>query len=259
MTTKTVKPGLVGPQLVAHRGYAARYPENSLAGCAAALALGCHYVEIDIQLCADGVPVLLHDQNLARTAGADILITDVDSRTLSEYDVAERQRLGPSVPFTPLPTLAAYVELLQQWPAARTFIEIKEESLRHFGQSLVAERILASLQPIIERCIIISYDTAVLRHVQALAACPTGWVLTHYDATRHQSALDLAPDYLICNYRKMDDADLWPGTWRWMLYEVTDAALALRLCHRGATLIETMAIGELIKDLRLRHGESDGG
>jgi glycerophosphoryl diester phosphodiesterase len=253
MTNKRVNDHSAGPRLVAHRGYAAHHPENSLAACEAALALGCRYVEIDIQLSADGVPVLLHDLNLARTAGTDILITDIDSGRLGQYDVAEHQRLGPDVPFTPLPTLAAYVELLQRWPAASSFIEIKEESLSHFGRDFVIERLLQALHPIIDRCIIISYDTSVLRHIQTLAVCPTGWVLTRYDAGHRQTAVELKPDYLICNHVKTGDERLWPGNWCWMLYEVTDAALALRLYRRGATLIETMAIGELLEDRRLRH------
>jgi glycerophosphoryl diester phosphodiesterase len=258
MTDSHVHESADKPILVAHRGYAARYPENSLQGCEAALRLGCRYIEIDIQLTADGVPVLLHDLTLSRTADRDICITDIDSGTLASYDIADRQRLGGDVPFTALPTLAAYVNLLRQWPTARTFVEIKEESLAHFGHDFVSERILTVLEPIIDRCIAISYDIKVIRQIQALDICQTGWVLKHYDTVHHELAQQLGPDYLICNYQKLADSRLWPGNWQWMLYEVTDATLAVDLFRRGSTLIETMAIGDLLKDLDTVTGTTPG-
>ena len=45
---------------------------------------------------------------------------------------------------------------------------------------------------------------------------------------------------------------LWPGPWRWAVYEVGDATLALGLAAQGAAFVETMAIGELLGDPRLR-------
>ena len=63
MVTKT-------PLLVAHRGYPARFPENSLEGITAALQAGAAYVELDVQSLADGTLVLFHDPTLLRTTGS---------------------------------------------------------------------------------------------------------------------------------------------------------------------------------------------
>jgi glycerophosphoryl diester phosphodiesterase len=241
------------PVLVAHRGYASRYPENSIIGCEAALELGCRHIEIDIQLSADAVPVLLHDQNLLRTANIDSNIFTIDSSTLNKYDNAEHQRLGPDTPITPIATLENFVALMERWPTAHSFIEIKEESLATFGHHVVIKETLARLGPILSRSIIISYDVEVLRQIQTLASCQTGWVLKRFDTQHRQMANELIPDYLICNYMKLGDLALWPGDWQWMLYEVTDAALALELYRKGAAYIETMAIGELLQDQRFAH------
>ena len=54
------------PIIVAHRGYAARHPENTLAGVRAALAAGIDHVEVDVLVSSDGVPVLMHDATLAQ-------------------------------------------------------------------------------------------------------------------------------------------------------------------------------------------------
>jgi len=50
--------------LVAHRGWQRRYPENTLPAIKGALDAGARYIEVDVQLSADGVPVLFHDRTL---------------------------------------------------------------------------------------------------------------------------------------------------------------------------------------------------
>ncbi len=40
-----------------------------------------------------------------------------------------------------------------------------------------------------------------------------------------------------------------------MVYEVTDAALALKLARRGVEFVETFAIGEMLDQLELLQGE----
>ena len=57
-------------ELVAHRGYAARYPENTRESLAAAVRAGARFLEFDVQLSADGVPVLLHDVTLSARPGS---------------------------------------------------------------------------------------------------------------------------------------------------------------------------------------------
>jgi glycerophosphoryl diester phosphodiesterase len=55
------------PPVIGHRGAAAYAPENTLAGLRKAKALGCRWVEFDVRLTADNLPVLLHDNRLERT------------------------------------------------------------------------------------------------------------------------------------------------------------------------------------------------
>ena len=46
---------------IAHRGGAALYPENTLAGFRNAVALGCDGAELDVQLSKDGEVIVFHD------------------------------------------------------------------------------------------------------------------------------------------------------------------------------------------------------
>ena len=63
-------------ELIAHRGYAAAFPENTLVSMAAALDCGAHFIETDIQMTADGVLVLFHDRDLKRLCGRNGAIHD---------------------------------------------------------------------------------------------------------------------------------------------------------------------------------------
>ena len=52
------------PWNIAHRGGAQLMPENTLPAFADALARGCDGVELDVQLTADGMAVVHHDDRL---------------------------------------------------------------------------------------------------------------------------------------------------------------------------------------------------
>ncbi len=79
-----------GPRIVAHRGLHARFGrgprENTCEAFVAALDAGVPWVETDVRLTRDGVPVLLHDLTLRRLWG--------DRRAIADLDLAEVQRLG---------------------------------------------------------------------------------------------------------------------------------------------------------------------
>lgn len=48
------------PQAIAHRGYKAAYPENTLGAFRGAVGVGSHAIETDLHLSKDGVVVLSH-------------------------------------------------------------------------------------------------------------------------------------------------------------------------------------------------------
>lgn len=59
-------PAITLPTLIAHRGYSAAAPENTLAAVRAAHEAGAQWVELDVQLLGDGTPVIWHDADVAR-------------------------------------------------------------------------------------------------------------------------------------------------------------------------------------------------
>ena len=75
------------PKVIGHRGAAAYAPENTLAALREAKRRGAAWVEFDVKLTADGVPILMHDDSLKRTTGLDRLVAQTP-----------RAELPPSVP-----------------------------------------------------------------------------------------------------------------------------------------------------------------
>lgn len=55
------------PLLIGHRGYPARYPENTLAAFEGAMQAGCDMIELDVTLTRDRRVVVIHDDTLDRT------------------------------------------------------------------------------------------------------------------------------------------------------------------------------------------------
>ena len=64
------------PRVIGHRGAAAYAPENTLASFREARRRGATWVEIDVKLTADGVPIVMHDSSLKRTMGIDRLVAE---------------------------------------------------------------------------------------------------------------------------------------------------------------------------------------
>jgi glycerophosphoryl diester phosphodiesterase len=242
--------------LLAHRGWASRYPENSRAGIEAALRAGVPSVEIDIQLSGDGVPMVIHDTSLARTAGVDGRVSDLSAAELSGVGIHEPARRGARGEGERLPRLTDIVTLLGDWPEARAFVEIKRESAEAHGVDDTVALVLDALDPVRERCVVISFVERAVMSARRLGAVATGWVLNYYDDDSRRLADAMAPDYLVCDYRKLPAAPtpLWDGPWQWGSYEIVEVAHALELVGRGVRIIESMAAGELAADPRLLSG-----
>lgn len=73
------------PLIIAHRGASAEYPENTLPAYGRAIELGVDYIELDLHLSRDGVPVCHHDAELKIPSPTGA------SRKIIDYDHAEIQ------------------------------------------------------------------------------------------------------------------------------------------------------------------------
>ena len=244
------------PTIVAHRGDAEHFPENSLPALEAAWRRGLSHVEFDVQLSADGVPYLIHDTNLERTTGATGDLRFMRSGQLDGIDAGEHTRFGHRHAGTALPRLTAVVQLMAGIPEARAFVEVKRASLVHHGHAYCIDRILTALGPVLDRCSLISFDAEACRLARAAAGVAVGWVLDD-DAIRLQTEIEaMRPEFIFCDYRQLPaDRPLPSGPWTWVVYEVTDAGLALELRGRGVEMVESMAPFRLAAALAARENQ----
>lgn len=78
---------IIYPRIIAHRGASAVAPENTIAAFREAIRVGAEGIELDVRLAADGVPVVIHDSTLSRTAGIDGKVRRLASDDLIAKDV----------------------------------------------------------------------------------------------------------------------------------------------------------------------------
>jgi glycerophosphoryl diester phosphodiesterase len=240
------------PELIAHRGYALRYPENTLSSLRAAIEAGAWYLECDVQMTRDGIPVLLHDSDLWRTARVDRSVLEMTLDEVLHVEVNEAERLGHRFSGIAIPLLGELADLLREHRNVTAFVELKRASLQRFGTERVVDRVLEVLEPAGANSAIISFDRTAVEYARVSGAQAVGWVLEEWTADSRKAAERLEPDYLFCDYRIIpDDAELWPGAWQWSLYEVIEPDLALALAAFGARFVATMAIKEMLADRRL--------
>ena len=109
---------------VGHRGDRAAAPENTLFSLELAMD-ELAFVETDVQLTRDRVPVLFHDVTLERIAG--------DSRTVGELDLAELRELDAGRWYSPefaglvIPTLEEFLVALAEREEGRALVELKAD------------------------------------------------------------------------------------------------------------------------------------
>ncbi len=166
------------PRIVGHRGAAAEAPENTLEGFRVAAAAGVGWVEFDIRLSADRIPMVIHDTTLARTAGSEARI---DSTTAA--DIARLSRAHPT------PTLAATMALLGELGLGAN-IEIKAHRARRAVATAVVEALDGVRRDGSGAVLISSFAPAILEKVRQFADdLPRGLLLSR---TNHNDAVGLA-------------------------------------------------------------------
>ena len=114
--------------VIGHRGFSARYPENTLTAFRQALRTGADGVECDVQQTIDGHYVVVHDPDLGRTVG---VAGRIDLMELADI-VAVAGSAGR------VPTLD---EVLAAVPRRRLLnIEVKADTLNRAAERLAGPR-----------------------------------------------------------------------------------------------------------------------
>ncbi|MBO3736097.1 glycerophosphodiester phosphodiesterase [Actinoplanes flavus] len=175
---------------VAHRGYSTVAPENTLPAFAAALRAGATFVEFDVRVTRDGVPVVIHDRTVDRTTDGSGRVWDLTYDEIAELDAGSWFGAG----FTGLrvPTLAETLDLLAPGPA-EILVEIKPPATLDEVKSIVAQ--LAE-RDLLGRSVLQSFDADVVRKVRdVVPEVRRGLLLFRFDAETVELSRELGVAY----------------------------------------------------------------
>ncbi|MBG9980378.1 glycerophosphodiester phosphodiesterase family protein [Facklamia lactis] len=70
----------------AHRGFSAKFPENTLIAFQKAIEVGADSIEIDVHLTKDNIPVICHDERINRTSDGEGYIKDFTVEELKQFN-----------------------------------------------------------------------------------------------------------------------------------------------------------------------------
>lgn len=118
---------------LAHRGYSALYPENTMEAFIKAYEKGFDGVETDVHLTLDGEMVLIHDEKINRTSTGKGYVKDYTLEQLREYNFHYK-----SLGTYPIPTLRELLEFIKDKDFLVN-IEIKTDVFHYQG---IEEKVL---------------------------------------------------------------------------------------------------------------------
>lgn len=149
--------------IIAHRGAAAIAPENTLAAMRLSFERGVDFVEADLHLSADGVPVLMHDPTVDRTTNGSGAVANLTLAELQTLDAGSW--FGAEYAGERVPTLEQFLDELTP-TNSRALIELKgqweDEQIEHAVQ-LLGDRYL------VDRVAFESFEIENLQRLERLA------------------------------------------------------------------------------------------
>ena len=172
------------PLLIGHRGYPARYPENTLASFKGAMDAGCDMIELDVTLTRDRKVVVIHDDTLDRTTTGKGLVRGHSFEEIEMLDAGSW--FDPRFAAERMPELSEVLKLT----AGRCLLNI-EIKASAFEPDFPADAIehqavqLVKTTGAMDRVIISSFDQRILQRIAAMDAPPALALISDHAADRN--------------------------------------------------------------------------
>ena len=148
-----------------HRGYCARYPENTMPSFEAAIELGVDAIEFDVWLTSDKVPMLMHDGNARRTCGVDKHLRDMTYEEARTLDAGYAQKFGDEFigKGITVPTLEELLEFVsKKCPTLKLGVEIKEYTEECVDLTVA----LLKKYNVFEQCYFYAFNARIIRYLK---------------------------------------------------------------------------------------------
>jgi glycerophosphoryl diester phosphodiesterase len=226
-------------KVIAHRGYAAVAPENTLAAFRAALEAGADALEFDVRLTKDGHPIIMHDAAVDRTTNGH---GPVASKTLAQIRaLSANRRFAPRFAGEKVPTLDEVLALARG--RAMVLAELKDPDRARLPRILAEALARHDMKA---RALVISFHPgSLVRFRREAPDVPVGLLAYPYDPPARR-ALAVRADAMLGFFGALDRrvvratqaAGLEVYTWT-----VNDRAAMRRAARLGVDGIITDDVG----------------
>ena len=161
------------PMIMAHRGFSAAAPENTLPAFQKCIDEGITAAELDVQMLADGTIIVMHDDNLKRTTGLDKNVWEVTYDEIKNLD--NGAFFDPEFAGTKICTLDEAIKLAA---SAKDKLYLNIEIKRNGHDDGIAEKVVQIIldNNYLNYCDITSQDYSTLEEVREI----NPYVLTAY-------------------------------------------------------------------------------
>lgn len=236
------------PRVIGHRGAARLAPENTLASIRKAHADGARWVEFDVKLTADGVPILMHDDTLDRTTNGKGLVAVRTAAEIAALDAGSWW--GPAFAGEPVPTFQAALNLLRALGLGAN-VEIKACPGREAETGrVVAAALAAGWQAHLPPPLLSSFSPESLEAARQAAPMIRRAMLVH---DRRAEWRELAARVAAASVHTFHGfvtpawaEDLRRAGYPFLIYTVNDAATARRMFELGAAAVFSDVPGYLL-------------
>lgn len=148
-----------------HRGYCAKYPENTMISYEAAMDLGVDAIEFDVWLTSDKVPVLMHDGNGLRTCGVDVHVRDLPLSEVKKLEPAYTAKFGDTYKGQGV-TVPTLEELLQKRAEKRPDLMLGVEIKEYTEECCDLTVELLNKYGVFDKCFFYAFDAAIIKYLR---------------------------------------------------------------------------------------------
>ncbi len=210
---------------IGHRGASAYEPENTIRSFMKAIEMGVDAVEMDVRLTKDGIPIVIHDEDLKRVCGVDAKVRDLTLEEVKKYKVFGSE---------PIPTLEEALNAIDS--RVGVLIELKEVGI----ESKVLE--IVDKLGLKENVLIISFYLEALEKVRQLdSSIDVGFITARTPIPIREleklKVFAVLPKFSIVT--PMLVKELHAKRFRIYVWTVNDVATAIRMINYGVDGIAT--------------------
>lgn len=154
---------------IAHRGFSSKFPENTMLSFQKAIEISADWIELDVTLSKDNIPVVIHDDTLDRTSNGKGLVQKYSLKQLKTFDFGswKNRRFAEEK----IPTLEEVLKLIHN-QSIHLNIEIKSSAYKKKDSSHSIERqvlFLVKKYKLMGRVVISSFEPKVLTRLRSLS------------------------------------------------------------------------------------------